>query len=86
MGKAIRSLDATYLLTLYENFKRQHIYMVLVEEYSKGNIPLKMVVNIFNYVREEYKTASHPDVEEVTNETLKMLLALRGGLLRGKHE
>lgn len=85
-GKAIRSLDATYLLTLYENFKRQHIYMVLVEEYSKGNIPLKMVVNIFNYVREEYKTASHPDVEEVTNETLKMLLALRGGLLGGKHE
>lgn len=83
-GRAVRSKDATYLMALYESYKRDHVYSVLREEYAAGNISSKILVSVYNHVNSEYNTITHKNVDKSSTDSVKILFTLKGGLLGGK--
>lgn len=85
-GKAVRSKDATYLIALYERYKRNHVYSVLQEEYSAGNISSEILRSVYNHVNYEYNTISHKDVAKSSTDSIRILFTLQGGLLGGSYE
>lgn len=82
-GKAVRDKDATYLIALYESSKIKYMCKILRDEFSKGNIPSKLLISVYNYIKDEYDTVTHDKVQKPYNEILKTMFTLRGGLLRG---